>query len=57
MFIVTWAFPILLAHWNDNNRFLWFFILSVMVTLGIFSHYEELEKINNLKIDSNGTNE
>ncbi len=57
MFIVTWAFPILLSQWNENNKFLWLFVLSVIVTGGVFSHYEELEKTDNLKDESNETNE
>ena len=49
MFIVLWAFPMLLAHWNGNNHFLWFFILSVISTIGVFSHYEDLSRIDKLK--------
>lgn len=47
MFIVLWSIPVLLAHINQNNNFLWFFILSVIFTLMVFLHYEDLEKINN----------
>lgn len=47
MFAITWTFPLLLSRWNENNEFLWFFILSLIITVGIFSHYEDLEEIDN----------
>lgn len=46
MFTIMWVFPLLLSRWNGNNNFLWFFILSIVVTVGVFSHYEDLEKID-----------
>ena len=57
MFTILWAFPLLLARWNGNNNFLWFFALSLTVTAGVFSHYEDLERIDNLKDDNDGSNE
>lgn len=47
MFLALWSFPILLAYWNDNKAFLWFFILSMAGTFAVFTHYEDLEKIDN----------
>lgn len=52
MFTILWTFPLLLTRWNGNNNFLWFFALSLIVTVGVFSHYEDLEKI-----DKNDNNE
>lgn len=57
MFTLLWAFPLLLTRWNGNNNFLWFFALSLIVTVGVFSHYEDLEKIDNCKSDNDGSDE
>ena len=57
MFLIMWGFPLLLTRWTGNSNFLWFFILSLIVTVGVFSHYEDLEKIDNLKDDNDGSNE
>lgn len=57
MFTILWAFPLLLTRWNGNNNFLWFFVLSLIVTVGVFSHYEDLEKIDNCKSDNDGSDE
>ena len=57
MFTLLWAFPLLLTRWNGNNNFLWFFVLSLIVTVGVFSHYEDLEKIDNCKSDNDGSDE
>lgn len=57
MFIVTWTLPVLLSRWNENNHFLWLFILSLVVTVGIFQHYEELEKVSNFESVEDGTDE
>lgn len=46
MFTILWGIPVLLAHLNQNNSFLWFFILSVIFTGIMFGHYEDLEKID-----------
>lgn len=43
MFVVLWAFPILLTKWSGNNLFLFFFALSIFGTAGVFDHYESLE--------------
>lgn len=53
MFFLLWAFPILLFRWSGNSSYLWFFALSTLSTMGVFSHYEDLEKIDNLKGDNN----
>lgn len=57
MFLIMWGFPLLLTRWTGNSNFLWFFILSLIVTVGVFSHYEDLEKTDNLKDDNDGSNE
>ena len=50
--IVGWGFPIILAYINYNMRFLWFFVLSVFLTTGLWNHYENLERID--KVEYNG---
>lgn len=60
MFTILWLFPIFLARWNENNNYLWFFILSLIVTVGVFSHYEDLERLeshNHFNEEEDGTNE
>lgn len=57
MFTILWAFPVLLSRWNGNSHYLWFFALSLVVTVGVFSHYEDLEKIDNFNSDNDGSNE
>ena len=57
MFTILWAFPIALAHMFNSNYYLWFFILSLIVNVGMFSHYESLEKIDALKNIGNNTQE
>lgn len=44
MFTILWGFPILLAHLNKSNYFLWFFILSFIGNLQMFWHYESLSE-------------
>lgn len=48
MFILLWGFPLLLAYLFKSNDYLWFLIVSVIVTGMMFSHYEDLEKIDML---------
>ena len=55
MFTILWAFPIVLAHMFRSNYYLWFFILSLIVNVGVFSHYESLEKVDALKNIGNNT--
>lgn len=57
MFAILWAFPIVLAQMFRSNHYLWFFILSFIVNVGMFSHYESLEKIDALKNIGNNTQE
>lgn len=56
MFTILWTFPLLLAYWNEDNDFLWFFALSLVATVGMFSHYEDLERFSNYKMKK-GNNE
>ena len=57
MFVILWGFPLWLAKWNDDNNFLWFLLVSFFSTLGVFSHYEDLERIeqSNKQNDESGT--
>ena len=57
MFTILWAFPLMLTRWTGNYCFLWFFALSLIVTAGVFSHYEDLEKIDNFNSDNDGQDE
>ena len=45
MFITIWALPFLLAYSFENPIYLWFFVVSFFVSVSIFSHYEDLTKI------------
>ena len=42
MFIVIWAMPFALAYNFGNTYYLFFFIVSFLVSVGVFSHYEDL---------------
>lgn len=46
MFVVIWCIPVLIYRWTEKSGFLWLFIVSILVTVGIFSHFEDLEKID-----------
>lgn len=56
IFIILWGFPLVLSRWNEDNSFLWFFALTVIVTAGVFSHYETLDKVDNIN-DTDGSDE
>lgn len=57
MFVLIWGLPVLLSHLNENNNFLWFFILSLIVNVGMFQHYEDLEKLDNSITEEDKTDE
>ena len=57
MFLILWGFPLVLVRWTGDNGFLWFFIVSLIVSVGVFSHYEDLEKIDNRNSDNYEPNE
>lgn len=44
MFIVIWTLPFGLAYIFRNSIYLVFFVISLLVSTGIFSHYEGLVK-------------
>lgn len=46
MFAITWGIPVVLSKVNQNNYYLFFFILSSLVTIGLFSHYEDIESMD-----------
>ena len=56
MFTILWGLPVLLAHINQNNYYLWFFVMSAIFSGLIFGHYEDLEKIDNRKCNCNKDN-
>ena len=45
MFVVLWGFPIFLSLELENTNFLWFFVVSLLGTVGVFNHYEDLARI------------
>lgn len=45
MFTIAWAIPIILAKMFGNTNLLWLIILSAIITIGVFSHFEDLERI------------
>lgn len=40
-----WMFPIYLQRVSSDGRYLWFFIVSFLLTCVTFSHYEALAEI------------
>ena len=51
MFAIAWGIPVLLSRWNENNMFLWMFMVSFLVTVAVLNHYEELERVDDFKSD------
>ena len=48
MFTAIWGLPLYLSRVTGSYGYLWLFILSVLFTIGMFSHYEDLEKIDRI---------
>lgn len=48
MFTAIWGLPLYLSRVTGSYSYLWLFILSVIFTIGMFSHYEDLEKIDRI---------
>lgn len=48
MFAMLWAFPLWLSKDTGNYNYLWFLILSVTFTMAMFTHYEDLERVDKL---------
>ena len=46
MFIVIWGFPLYLSRIMGDSHYLWFLALSFVLNVGLFSHYEDLERID-----------
>lgn len=46
MFLALWTFPMYLARVTGHYEYLFFFIVSLLGTLMLFTHYEDLEKID-----------
>lgn len=57
MFTVIWALPIVLARMFGSGLYLWFFVVSFIVTTGIFDHFEDLEKIDGFRAINDGEKE
>lgn len=48
MFVVLWVIPANLANTFHNGGYLWGYIVSFIVTVGVFSHYEDLERTDRI---------
>lgn len=48
MFAMLWAFPLWLSKDTGNYNYLWFLMLSVVFTMAMFTHYEDLERVDKL---------
>ena len=48
MFAALWGFPMFLSATFHSPAYLWFFALSFIGTLCMFSHFEVLERIDNI---------
>ena len=48
MFTILWAFPLWLSKDTGNYNYLWFLMLSVTFTMAMFTHYEDLERVDKL---------
>ena len=46
MFIVIWGFPLYVSRIMEDSRYLWLLILSFILNIGLFDHYEDLERID-----------
>ena len=59
MFIIIWGFPLYISRIMEDSRYLWLLILSFILNIGLFDHYEDLERIdrvNDLKKLQDGKN-
>ena len=48
MFTILWAFPLWLSKDKAKYNYLWFLLLSVTFTMTMFTHYEDLERVDKL---------
>lgn len=48
MFIVIWGFPLYVSRTMEDSRYLWLLVLSFILNVGMFSHYEVLERIDRI---------
>lgn len=48
MFAILWGFPFWLSKDTGNYDYLWFLMLSVLFTMAMFTHYEDLERVDKL---------
>lgn len=39
MYVTIWAIPTATAFWFDKGAYLYLYIVSFIVTVGIFNHY------------------
>lgn len=56
MFAMLWAFPLWLSKDTGNYNYLWFLMLSVTFTMAMFTHYEDLERVDKLSDKQNEQN-
>ena len=46
MFIIIWGLPLYLSRTMGDSSYLWLLILSFILNIGLFDHYEDLERID-----------
>lgn len=47
--VALWGFPFWFAYQTRSSGFLWLLVLSLFCMTGVFSHYEDLARIENNK--------
>ena len=53
--VFYWVIPIYLRNVTEDNSFLWFFIISFLLTCVTFAHYENLADAENGVSQDSGT--
>ena len=51
IWVALWGFAFWFAYQTRSSGFLWLLVLSLFCMTGVFSHYEDLARIENNKDD------
>lgn len=43
--VTLWVIPVLVSWMTQNYHYLWLFGLSLIATVGVLTHYEDIAKI------------
>lgn len=57
MFAMLWGFPMWLSKDTGNYSYLWLLIVSATFTMAMFTHYEDLERVDKLSKQKPESNE